>query len=357
MKAWQFSTAAGGLEKNLTLNAAATAPTILPNGSVFIEVISASLNPVDYKLAEIPIASKLVYAPPASPGIDFCGRVATTSGTGVLKEGQRVFGRLDKPTKFGTLGQFIIADSWKIGVVPEGVDDDSAAAVGTAALTSYQCLKLGALTEGSKVFINGGSGGTGTWAIQFAKVMGSHVTTTCSTGNVELCRSLGADEIIDYTKGDLIQTLKNKGQTFDLVFDTVGSPPSLYNDCHHFLKPNHRFVQVGAEPNLSTALSLASRMLRPGFLGGGKRPFTFHDVHSSKEELEVIGKWMQEKKVKAVFDQVCEWEDVPKAYERLKSGRAKGKIVVHVMANDWSKGGVGATIGAFTSRQKPSPRI
>jgi NADPH:quinone reductase-like Zn-dependent oxidoreductase len=329
MKAWTFTTASGGLEKNLTLDPSAKAPPLPKSPSVLVEVISASINPVDYKIPELPLANKLMLSYPASPGLDYCGRVVTATGS--LKEGQKVFGRLDGPTKFGTCAQFIVAPEKGCIPLPDGVDADSGAAMGTAAMTAYQCLKKGGeKLDGKKVFINGGSGGTGTWGIQMGKAMGANITTSCSTGNVELCKSLGADEVIDYTKVDLVDTLKSKGQVFDIAVDNVGLPAALYKSSDAFLKPGAPFVQVGAGASITGTKSLVGRMMMPGFLGGGKRPFVFHTCYNDKEDFEQIGKWLAEKKIKAIFDQVFEWEDVPKAYENLKMGKAKGKIVVHV---------------------------
>lgn len=329
MKAWTYTTASGGLEKNLTLNPSTPAPPTPKSPSVLVEVISASLNPVDYKIPELPLANKLMISTPASPGLDYCGRVVTASGN--LKEGQKVFGRLDGPTKFGTCGQFVVASQKGCVPLPENVSADEGASIGTAAITAYQCLKKGGTSlEGKKVFINGGSGGTGVWGIQIGKAMGAEVTTSCSTGNVDMCKSLGADEVIDYTKGDLVESLKGKGQVFDMVVDNVGMPATLYKSSNAFLKPGAPFVQVGAGVSIAGTKSLVGRMMLPGFLGGGKRPFVFHTCYNDKEDFEQIGKWLAEKKIKAVFDQVFEWEDVPKAYEKLKTGKAKGKIVVHV---------------------------
>jgi NADPH:quinone reductase-like Zn-dependent oxidoreductase len=334
MKAWQYNSGAGGLEKNLTLNDSASPPSkhAMSKDQILVEVISASLNPVDYKIPELGFASKLMISTPASPGLDFCGRVVATHATNdEFKEGEKVFGRLDGPAQFGTCGQFIIASTNGCVVLPNGVDEDHAAAIGTAGLTAYQCI-VPHVKASSKVFINGGSGGTGTFGIQFAKQLGAHVTTTCSAANVELCKELGADEVIDYKTDDLIQTLKSKGQLFDLIVDNVGTPDALYNECHAFLKPGCNFIQVGATVSLASTTSLVSRALKPSWLGGGQRPFQFLQAKSKKEDLAQIGRWMAEGNVQAVIDQVFDWNDVPKAFEKLKTGRAKGKIVVHVTA-------------------------
>lgn len=234
MKAWQFSATSGGLEKHLTLNNAAKPPpsSKLSSEQLLVEVISASLNPVDYKFPEIPIVGGFVVSKPASPAIDYCGRVVTAGSSVDVKPGQLVFGRLDMPTKFGTLGQYIIAPKAGAAPLPDGIDLDQAAAIGTAGLTAYQCIIPNAKQD-DRIFINGGSGGVGTFGIQFAKAIGCHVTTTCSTPNVQLCKDLGADEVIDYKTTDITQALKAKGAAFSLAVDNVGR--SCRTFCYPFL--------------------------------------------------------------------------------------------------------------------------
>jgi NADPH:quinone reductase-like Zn-dependent oxidoreductase len=331
MRAWQFDDATGGLEKSLRLNDAAIAPSkdSLAEDQVLVEVISASVNPVDL-MVEMPLISKLRISTPASPGIDFCGGVvATHPKNDTLQIGQKVFGKLDAPTKFGTFAQFTVARTSGCVPLPKGVDEDQAAASGLGAITAYQRIQPH-VKKGSKVFINGGSGGTGTFSIQVAKLLGCEVTTTCSTGNITLVTELGADEVIEYTKVDLIEVLKSKGQIFDLVVDNVGTPAQLYQECDSFLKPGCYFAQVGVEKSTAGIINLVDKMLRPSWLGGGKRPIQAGVIKNKKEDFELIGRWLEEGKIRAVIDQTVEWEDAPKAYERLKTGRAKGKIVLHV---------------------------
>jgi NADPH:quinone reductase-like Zn-dependent oxidoreductase len=120
------------------------------------------------------------------------------------------------------------------------------------------------------------------------------------------------------------------GTVFDLVVDNVGLPAPLYKECHHFLKPSGKFVQIGASASFNSAINLASRMLQPGFLGGGHRPFVFWQAKQNREHLVEIGRLLAEGKARAIFEHIFDWEDVPKAYQKLKTGRARGKIVVHI---------------------------
>src|SRR5271163_2321905 len=258
MKASQFSSTSGGLEKHLKLTETASPPpaTLSPE-QISIEVISMALNPVDYKIPELPLVGGMMVPKPASPGIDYCGRVVNTGAAmkEILKPGQLVFGRLDRPVKFGTLGQFITAPRAGCVALPSGIEPDHAAAIGTAALTAYQSI-IPNVKSGDKVFINGGSGGTGVFGIQFAKVKGCHVTTSCSTPNVQLCKELGADDVIDYKTANVSQALKAGGAQFNLVVDNVGEPYDLYKASDHFLSPSGKFVQVGAAVTLAGISSI-----------------------------------------------------------------------------------------------------
>lgn len=119
--------------------------------------------------------------------------------------------------------------------------------------------------------VNGGSGGTGVFGIQIAKAKGCHVTTTCSTPNVDLCKSLGADEVIDYKKSDILSALKASGRKYDHVVDNVGHDLKLYFKAHEFTAPNAIYLLVGASISVGFFGEMVSAKLLPGFLGGGKR--------------------------------------------------------------------------------------
>lgn len=327
MKAWLYASTTNNLEKNLHLEPSAPIPPPPKNDQVLVQVLSTALNPADYKVPEMDPHARLVIGTPASPGMDFCGRVVTTGpGATHFSPGQLVFGCLSRPVKFGTLAEYLVIPGPLIAPVPEGVEVDHAAGLGIAGQTAYQSL-LGYVKSGEKVFINGGSGGCGLFAIQIAKEMGCHVTTTCSTRNVELCRGMGADEVIDYTaEKDLVATLKGRGVVFDHVVDHIGLPSELYFQAHHFLKKGGVFVQVGA----SALTTFVGRVGRPSFLGGGKRKYVILFFKNTREHLVQLGEWLQKGVLKVQVDSEYEFEDAVKAFEKLRSGRARGKIVVHV---------------------------
>ncbi|KAJ5899345.1 hypothetical protein N7495_004089 [Penicillium taxi] len=330
MKAWMYRNTSGvpgiGLEKNLNLETT-DAPPAPKRNEVVVKVVSASINPADYKVPEMGLPARLWIGMPAIPGMDFCGRVVATGPDAThLSIGQLVHGSHSVPVHFGSLGEYLIISSSLIAPVPEGVDADQAASVSIAGQTAYQSLLLGDLKEGDKVFINGGSGGCGVYAIQIAKVLGYHVTTTCSARNIELCKELGADDVIDYTaEKDMSGMLRERGIVFDHILDHVGTPDDLYYQSHHFLRAGGMFVQVGAYSNMVHT----SRVAWPSFLGGGKRKYKIFFFKNTQEHVAQLGKWLQNGSLKIPVIPY-EFEDAPEAFVKLRSGRAQGKLVVHV---------------------------
>ncbi len=145
MKAWQYATAAGGLEKNLVLADAVPVPTVssrLGDAELLIQVLSAGLNPADYKVPELGLVSRALIRLPGTPGMDFCGRVVQTTRTvDDFAIGDLVFGRLD-PQQHGTTGAYIVAPTKACAHLPEGVSVDEAAAVGVAGITAYRTSPL-----------------------------------------------------------------------------------------------------------------------------------------------------------------------------------------------------------------------
>ncbi|KAJ5329666.1 hypothetical protein N7452_010056 [Penicillium brevicompactum] len=327
MQAWLYSGTSGGLENNLTFDPVARAPPALQGNEVLVRVLSAALNPVDYKLPEMGLPARMLVKKPASPGLDFCGRVVATGPLAKhLKEDQLVHGIPGLPTQFGSLAEYLTIGADKIAVVPEGVSVDHAAAITLAGLTAYQSLD-GHVKAGDKVLINGASGGCGVFAVQIAKQLGCHVTTISSTRNIELCLRMGADEVIDYTaQNDLIKKLQDRKVIFDCIVDNVGLPSTMYYQCHHFLKEDGDFVQVGA-PNLTTFLG---RLGWPSFLGGGKRKYVVVMTKVDLKQLAQLGEWLSQGKIQVQIDSVFEFHETPKAFEKLRSGRTRGKLIVHI---------------------------
>ncbi|KAG0647763.1 Prolyl aminopeptidase [Hyphodiscus hymeniophilus] len=302
IRTWQYTSARGGIEKNLKLNP--SAPILTPSQSQsLVRIISVALNPADYKPAEVPIAGRLLVPKYATPGIDFAGLLIKPSPGCSLKAGQLVFGVSGtKPFAAGALSEYNTVEDDCFTAIPEGVDLVDASTVGVAGLTAYQSI-VPNVKKGDRIFINGGSGGCGVFGIQIAKVVGCHVTTCCSTPNVELCKSLGADEVVDYKKGSVVEALKKSGVKFDFLVDNVGSDPDLYWRSHEFLKEDAMYVMVGHSISWKGFANSWKRKIIPSALGGGKRKLSGFWPKPNSVDLERIGRWMAEGKIKAVIDQ------------------------------------------------------
>jgi NADPH:quinone reductase-like Zn-dependent oxidoreductase len=329
IRAWQYSKTSGGLEKNLKINPSAKLPVRKPNQHL-VQVIAAALNPVDYKPAEVALISGLLISKPATPGIDFVGKIVEPAEGSSFEKGQTVFGFSGtSPLEGGALRDYTVTETNSTAAVPDGVDPVDAATIGVAGITAYQSIAP-KVKKGDKVFINGGSGGCGIFGIQIAKALGCHVTTACSTANVDLCKSLGADEVVDYKKQSVVEALVESGIKFDHVVDNVGSDLNLYWRCHEYTKPEAVFMQIAGAPTLSHVTDLIKIKAIPSFLGGGKRKREGFLASAKKEELDQLADWMRGGQMKAVIDHRFAFGEVPQAFEKLKTGRAKGKIVVDI---------------------------
>ncbi|KAH7240787.1 uncharacterized protein BKA55DRAFT_518307 [Fusarium redolens] len=330
MRAAEWRSIKGGIDKNLNLITDAKLPknaASLPKGKTLVKVAYASVNHLDYKIAEMPLAN-FIFSKPVTPGLDFSGTIVSTT-LNDFKAGQKVFGRTELPTG-GAMAEYVVVGSKGMAALSDGVELRDAACVGICGTTAFQCLSP-FVKAGDRVFINGGSGGVGVFAIQVAKALEcSHVTVTCSASNTEFCRSLGADETIDYKAEDPIEVLKKKEEKYDFILDTVFNDPDLYWQSHQYLKPEGQYVCVGLPPRFQTFKSLLTINLLPRWLGGGKRKFKYHSVTANKRDFVQVAGWMKDGNVKAVIEEELGLEDAGTAYTRLKEGRTKGKLVVCV---------------------------
>jgi NADPH:quinone reductase-like Zn-dependent oxidoreductase len=344
---WQYTATSGSLENNLKLHSSAPIPAPKKDQHL-VRILTTALNPVDIKLAENTIISRLLVSKPATPGIDFVGHMVKPAASSSLKPDQLVFGfGAASPFAGGCLREYTAMPTVGTLALPTGVDPIDAATIGmtllgiilsetlanynqrylgVAGLTAYQSI-LPHVKAGSRVFLNGGSGGVGCFGIQIAKNAGCHVTTCCSTANVELCKSLGADEVIDYKKESVLDALK-KMKPFDHVVDNVCSDHDLYWKAHEYTTSSAIFLEVAGAPTLSYAAFSTKAKLWPSFLGGGKRKFQTIFAMPKPEQLQDLVDWMAEGKVKAVIDSKFTFEQAPNAVRRMKTGRARGKIVV-----------------------------
>lgn len=339
----------------IRVNQTAEVPVFPKSGiNTIVRVDYNSPNPIDYKLLAMswPLPRLIVGQNPIIPGASFVGRVWKTNHP-EFKAGDLVWGKHDDVIRFGSGGSFtLVSGDQGIVKVPatwpkdRGVEEFAGAAM--VALTALQTLQAGDLPyntsngqqKGGNVFINGGSGGVGTFTVQLAKhVYGcDYVVSSCSGSNAELVKNLGADEIVDYRKcgpagvsGYLKDWSKRTGKTFDVIIDNVGSDADLYWQCHHYVKAGKgKYVQVGGGLGLADFTLLAKKMMWPSLLGGGKRQYQFVGASNKKEIFESLGQWMAEGKIKCVIEDENRFDlkDAKNAYEKLDTGRLRGKIVI-----------------------------
>ncbi len=287
---------------------------------VLIKVRAASVNPVDrlYRGRPYLVRIKIGLSKPKDTrlGRDVSG-VVEAVGTNVtqFKPGDEVFG-----TCSGALAEYACASESSFVMKPDNVTFEQAASVPIAGLTALQGLRdKGQLRPGQKVLINGAAGGVGTFAVQIAKSFGADVTGVCSTGNVDMVRSIGADATIDYTREDFTK----RTERYDLIFDCI-SNHSL-SECRRVLNPNGKFVIVGGK-NVRTLLSHALKgLVLSRFVS---QSFVIFVARLRNEDLTILSDLMQAGKVTPVIDRTYPLSEAPEAFRRLETGHARGKVVI-----------------------------
>jgi NADPH:quinone reductase-like Zn-dependent oxidoreductase len=296
------------------------------NGEVLIRVCAASVNPIDrlYRGRPYLVRIKIGLSKPKDPrlGRDVAGQVeAVGSNVTQFKPGDEVFG-----TCSGAFAEYACASESAFVMKPDNVTWEQAASVPIAALTALQGLRdKGQIQPGQKVLINGAAGGVGTFAVQIAKSFGADVTGVCSTGNVDMVRSIGADSVIDYTREDF-----TKGtQRYDLIFDCI-SNHSL-SACRRVLNPNGKFVIVGGK-KVRTLLTRA--LIGLAWSRFVSQNFVMFVAKLRKDDLTILGDLMKAGKVTPVIDRTYPLSEVPEALRYLEAGHARGKVVVTLEDNN-----------------------
>ena len=299
----------------------------VPNdGQVLIRVRAASINPLDWRLMSgRPYIARLFLGlrPRVVPGRDLAGQVEAVGGNVTrFKPGDEVFG-----TCSGALAQHACASESALAMKPHHVTFEQAASVGVAGLTALQGLRdKGRIRAGQSVLINGAAGGVGTFAVQIAKSFGADVTGVCSTRNVELVRSIGADRVIDYTQEDFTRGERR----YDLMLDCIGNhSPSR---CRRVLNPDGLCVIIGGPKELRRILALALKALVLSWFG--RQKFVMFIARGSSEDLRTLHDLMVAGKVTPVIDRGYRLSEAPEALRYLALGHARGKVVITLDHDD-----------------------
>jgi NADPH:quinone reductase-like Zn-dependent oxidoreductase len=291
---------------------------------VLIKVRAASVNPLDWRLMKgkpsiLRIFFGLRKPRFGRPGVDAAGEVeAVGSNVTQFKPGDEVFGACR-----GAFAEYACTAASKLVTKPVNVTFEQAASVNVAGLTALQGLRdHGKIQPGSKVLINGAAGGVGTFAVQIAKSFGADVTGVCSTRNIDMVRSIGADEVIDYTQNDFTTS----SQRYDLILDCVGN--HSFSACRRVLNRDGRFVGVGA-PHDPSMMGLLAEMIKTLLLSVfGKQKAVIFIAKSSQDDLTLLGELIATGKLKPVIDRRYGLIDAPDAVRYVEEGHARGKVII-----------------------------
>ena len=305
-------------------------PALEPD-AVLIRVRAASVNPYDWHLIRgEPYVGRLMGMGLRRPsdsrrGVDTAGTIDAV-GENVIgwQPGDEVFGRCS-----GAFAEYVLGDPEKLVAKPARLTFEEAAAIPIAGVTALQALRDGgAVRPGQRVLINGAAGGVGTFAVQIAKSLGAEVTGVCSTRNVDMVRSLGADHVIDYTKEDFTKS----EQRYDVIFDNVQN--HTFSERRHVLTPNGICVLVGlggAGWHADTGTHLIRSFTTPLMSKFTNQKFTFFVAQLNHNDLAFLGDLMQSGKVTPVIDKTYKsLGEVKDALAYLEEGHARGKVVIGV---------------------------
>jgi NADPH:quinone reductase-like Zn-dependent oxidoreductase len=289
---------------------------------VLIKVRASSINAAEwYSMVGLPIARAIggLFKPKdIRIGTDYSGVVeALGKNRNDFKVGDEVFG-----ARTGAFAEYVCVKNIIIPK-PKNVSFEEAASVPTAAITALQGLRdFGKIQAGQKVLINGASGGVGHFAVQIAKAFGAEVTAVCSTKNVEIAKSSGADHVIDYTKENFTQN----GQKYDLILDVSGT--HSWSEYKRVLNPNANFVIVGA-PKSNSPIGPLGQVIRVK-VGSWRasQKVDFFLAKFNKEDMNLLKELLETRKVKPFVEKTYPLSQIKEAMSHFGQGHVQGKIVI-----------------------------
>lgn len=308
----------------------------LQDNDVLIRICATTVNQLDCKVRDGEFKFILPYRPPFILGHDVAGTVAKT-GPKVrqFKVGDAVYSR-PRDRRIGTFAEFIAVNEADVALKPKNLSMTQATSIPLVGLTAWQTLvEVGKVEPGQKVFIQAGSGGDGTIAIQLAKHLGATVATTTSAKNAELVKSLGADVVIDYNEQDFDKILSG----YDLVLNSQ-DPKTLVKSLH-VLKPGGQLISISGPPDpafaevfgLNPLLKLVIRLLSRGVRKKAKAldvRYSFLFMRTQGQQLSEITSLIESGVIRPLVDKVFPFEKTNDALAYVETGRAKGKVVIAV---------------------------
>lgn len=278
----------------------------IPNANeVLIKVYASTVTRGDVNLRKIPrfvlyiVGLVIGFKPMDITGVEFAGIIEETGNSVInLKKGDKVFGTTTG-LKYGANAEFVsVPEKSKMGVIkkmPDGISFNEAAAIPVGAMTALHLLKKVSEYKNKEVLIYGASGSVGSYAVQIAKYFEANVTGICSTKNISMVNSIGADKVIDYTKEDFT----NGNIKYDVIFDAVGKISK--SKCKNILKENGSYLSV---KNMTK---------------------------EKAEYMELIAEMMNEKKLKPIIDKIYSLEEIREAHSYVEQGHKRGNVVVQII--------------------------
>lgn len=298
---------------------------VVDDDSVLVRVRAASVNPYDWHFMRglpyiVRMGEGLRKPKSTISGVDVAGHVeAVGKNVTQFQPGDEVFGQ-----RGGAFAEYVCAGEKNFVLKPANLTFEQAAAVPMAGFTALQGLRdKGQIQPGQRVLINGAAGGVGTFAVQIAKAFGAHVTGVCSTRNVDMVRSIGADQVVDYTQEDFTRS----GQRYDLILDVAGN--RSVSDVRRVLGSNGILVVVGGPKGrwLGPLIRMLEALVLSRFVSQRMVPFL---SKRSKDDLIFLKELIEAGKVTPVIDRTYPLSETPEAIRYLEEGHAQGKVVITV---------------------------
>ena len=318
----------GNIEDSLVFNEVHK-PTVLVN-DVLIEIQAAAINPIDKSIILGNLQGLLPIPLPSTSAYDVSG-IVVEKGNEVsnFEIGDLVYSRVPQE-QMGTLAEYVAVNSNAVSKKPSNISFEKAAGLPLAGLTALQSLEYAGIKENDKVLIHAGSGGVGSFAVQYAKAKGAYVYTTTSTSNVKWVKELGADRVIDYKTEDY----KSIAKDVDVVFDTLGKNYSL--ESFEVVKTGGIVVSVvGPSDEASAKMFGMADYKLPEELANASNEknaeYKFIFMHPNGEHLNEIKSLVEDGKIKPIIDKVYPFAESVQAFTHLATGRAKGKIVIKII--------------------------
>ncbi len=306
---------------------------VAASGEVLVEVHAASLNPIDFKIVHGDLKRVSKYKLPRPFGFDASGVVKSVgAGAGRFKPGDTVYLRASRNT-IGTFAEQIAVDEKLVALKPFILSHAQAASLPLVGLTTLQGFARVGARAGQRILIHAGSGGVGTFAVQYARHLGLHVTSTTSSKNVDFVRSLGAEKVIAYDRENYLE----QGGDYDIVYDTLGGAFTV--DAFKVVKRGGTVISLSGPPDrdfarregagllVRVAVWLMGRKVYAASAEAGAA-YCWFFTESNGDQLRDIARLIDSGAIKPVIDREFAFEQLPDALSYLEAGRARGKVVL-----------------------------